>query len=250
VAEAFLLVVLCYGLSSGQQRDAILRCAQRNARAGAAMLVHAFQNFAAGETEAQALLAWLDGVISSGAEKEPGWLLAFEAALPKQSVALRERAVRVTERLYTSLRAQVSGADDAGLQAELAGLANNLGVRLSQLGRRAEALGPAEEAVALYRKLAARNAEAFEPDLAMSLGMLGQVLEENERRDQACSRFGEGVQVLSRRFLDLPDAFAPLMVVLVREYLRLAEALGHEPDHALLAPVIEVLERVSKEGQS
>ena len=42
---------------------------------------------------------------------------------------------------------------------------NNLGIRYSELGRRAEALAPTEEAVDIYRALAADN-PAFLPDLA------------------------------------------------------------------------------------
>ena len=42
---------------------------------------------------------------------------------------------------------------------------NNLGIRYSEVGRRQDALAPTEEAVRLYRDLAAAN-PAFLPDLA------------------------------------------------------------------------------------
>jgi hypothetical protein len=58
----------------------------------------------------------------------------------------------------------------------LAGSLNNLAIRLSEMGRRAEALAPAQEAVELRRTLAQRNPDAFQPDLAASLGMFGQIL--------------------------------------------------------------------------
>ncbi len=43
---------------------------------------------------------------------------------------------------------------------------NNLANTLSDLGRREEALAAAEEAVGLYRELAAARPDAFRPDLA------------------------------------------------------------------------------------
>ncbi len=48
---------------------------------------------------------------------------------------------------------------------------NNLGIRLSNLGRREQALQATEEAVELYRRLAAANPAAFEPDLAAPSGV-------------------------------------------------------------------------------
>src|SRR5207244_2003341 len=47
-----------------------------------------------------------------------------------------------------------------------------LGIRYSQLGRRQDALAPSEEAVTLYRELAAQN-PTFLPNLAGSLNNLG-----------------------------------------------------------------------------
>ena len=47
---------------------------------------------------------------------------------------------------------------------------------LSDLGRREEALQAADEAVGVYRQLAAQRPEAFSSDLARSLGAKGAVL--------------------------------------------------------------------------
>ena len=52
------------------------------------------------------------------------------------------------------------------MQASFATALNNLANRLSALGRREAALAAAEEAVGLYRELAAARPDAFRPDLA------------------------------------------------------------------------------------
>lgn len=83
---------------------------------------------------------------------------------------LPPRAAEVTLHLCTRLKAELEQGRDE-LKPEVARLANHLAVCLSALGRRADALAPAQEAVALYRALAQRNPDAFQPALAMSLGM-------------------------------------------------------------------------------
>ena len=49
---------------------------------------------------------------------------------------------------------------------------NNLAVRLGDLGRREDALAAIQEAVTIYRELAAARPDAFRPDLARSLNNL------------------------------------------------------------------------------
>jgi tetratricopeptide (TPR) repeat protein len=127
---------------------------------------------------------------------------------------------------------------------DLARSLNNLANRLSAVGRRAEALEPAREAVELRRALARAHPDAFNPDLARSLGVLALRLQENDRRDEALNSFAEGVRLLTPYFQALPEAHAPVMEWLVQEYLRLAQALGQEPDVALLGPVLEILQRL------
>src|ERR1035441_8772829 len=59
------------------------------------------------------------------------------------------------------------------VRPDLARSLDNLGVRFSALGRPAEALPVTEEAVALYRELAAASPDRYRPDLARSLANLG-----------------------------------------------------------------------------
>ncbi|MGH3570134.1 MAG: tetratricopeptide repeat protein, partial [Pseudonocardia sp.] len=54
-------------------------------------------------------------------------------------------------------------------EPDLASSLNNLSVMLSNLGRREDALTATTDAVEIYRRLAATNPAAFEPDLARGL---------------------------------------------------------------------------------
>ena len=78
---------------------------------------------------------------------------------------------------------------------DLAGALNNLGIRYSEVGRRHDALAPAEEAVQLYRDLAAAN-PAFLPDLAAALNNLGIRYSEVGRRQDALAPAEEAVHLL------------------------------------------------------
>jgi len=49
---------------------------------------------------------------------------------------------------------------------------------------------------------------------------------------------------MAPHFQAVPEAFAPLMRILVADYQRVASALGQTPDQPLLAPVLETLERI------
>jgi hypothetical protein len=60
---------------------------------------------------------------------------------------------------------------------------NNLGNGLSEVGQRKAALDVNREAVESYRALAAKNPDAFLPDLAMSLNNLGNRLSEVGQRE-------------------------------------------------------------------
>ncbi len=124
---------------------------------------------------------------------------------------------------------------------------NNLGNRLSDLGRREEALQAIDEAVGLYRLLAAQHPDAFLPDLVTSLGARGAVSQEMGDVAGAAASFRDGVECLKPLFLRWPDAFKPLMTSLVLDFVRICETAGLEADQSLLG---DVLSRLSdKKGQ-
>ena len=75
------------------------------------------------------------------------------------------------------------------------------------MGRRQDALAPTEEAVQLYRELAAAN-PAFLPDLASALNNLGIRYSEVGRRQDALPPTEEAVQ-LYRELAAANPAFLP-----------------------------------------
>ena len=120
---------------------------------------------------------------------------------------------------------------------------NNLSNRLSELSRHEAALASIEEAVAIRRSLAQARPDAFLPDLAASLGARGLILHEADAAAAAAS-FREGIETLRGPFLALPQAFASLMLALVRGYIDACEATGIAPDNGLLAPIAAMLHRL------
>ena len=115
---------------------------------------------------------------------------------------------------------------------------NNLGIRLSDPGRREEALQTTQEAVGLYRQLAAQRPDAFLPDLATSLGGKGAVLRAMGDTVGAVAAFQQGVECLKPSFLRLPRAFRPLMLRLVVDYIQACETARVEADSGLLEDII------------
>ncbi|SNR87970.1 tetratricopeptide repeat protein, partial [Puniceibacterium sediminis] len=77
------------------------------------------------------------------------------------------------------------------------------------LGRREDALGAAEEAVALYRDLAAARPEAFTPNLAASLNTLANHLSALGRREEALAAAEEAVALYRDLVAARPEAFTP-----------------------------------------
>lgn len=96
------------------------------------------------------------------------------SAAPRLAVA--ERIVEVTRRAA----AADAECGSESVRADLASALNNLGVRYSENSRRSEAVAPTEEAVKIYRGLAAVN-DAFLADLATALNNLGNLYSEHNR---------------------------------------------------------------------
>ena len=138
----------------------------------------------------------------------------------------------------------MEGETDPAVLGVRARILNNLSVRLSDLGRREEALAAIEEAVAVYRELAALRPDAFRPDLARSLAVLGNCLEAMGSLDQAIARDREAVAMLLPYLQRWPDSYAGLMRAICTGYLRRCEAAGVEPDAELLAPVVDAFQRL------
>jgi tetratricopeptide (TPR) repeat protein len=78
---------------------------------------------------------------------------------------------------------------------------------LSALGQREPALAATREAVDLYRTLATRNPDAFQPDLATSLNNLGVRLSALGQREPALAATREAVDLYRTLATRTPDAF-------------------------------------------
>ena len=128
--------------------------------------------------------------------------------MPEHSVRLAALAATLTSQQVTQYRADALGGEpDAA--SRLAGSLNNLSVRLADLGRREEALAAIQEAVAIYRELAAARPDAFRPDLASSLNNLSLRLADLGRREEALAAIQEAVAIYRELAAARPDVFRP-----------------------------------------
>ena len=128
-------------------------------------------------------------------------LARIAEALPYPSVAAAGAHLAVVLRIRRELPPGTSRADAARW-------AHLCGVLLSQAGRLADALPVTEEAVALYRELAAALPDRYNPDLARSLTDLGIRFSELGRRADALPVTEEAV-ALYRELAALPRRYNP-----------------------------------------
>ena len=167
-------------------------------------------------------------------------LREFDQLIPMDSVALRALNLRVAE--YCS---EAAPSDATGNPARRAHQRSVLALALANMGEREKALTAAQEAVTLYRALAAQRPDAFAQDLATSFAVLGVRLAEALQAQEAIAAFAEAVQTLTPMFVRYPVAIAPLMTQTLREYIRLCEDAGAEPDRVLLPPVLAVFDQLN-----
>jgi tetratricopeptide (TPR) repeat protein len=99
--------------------------------------------------------------------RDPALAVRIYELIPDRTVTLAAAAVAATELCLKVVR---GGTTDSDL--ERGSLLNNYSVRLVGMGDYKGALKAAQEAVWFYRTCATRNAETFEPYLAMSLTTL------------------------------------------------------------------------------
>ena len=92
---------------------------------------------------------------------------------------------------------------------DLAMLLNNLANMLSELGQREPALLAAQEAVDLYRELAAQRPDMFRPDLAGSLNNLANMLSALGQREPALLAAQEAVDLYRELAAQRPDVYRP-----------------------------------------
>lgn len=123
----------------------------------------------------------------------------------------------------------------------------NLANRLSALGRREDALKAAKEAVSLRRRLASERPDAFSHDVALSLSVMADRLEELDRLDEALPCDHEAIDFIGPYFVSKPMGYAQQMMPILKDYLRRCEAAGVEAEHHLLAPILEKAQALTGE---
>jgi tetratricopeptide (TPR) repeat protein len=138
---------------------------------------------------------------------QPGVAARLAGQMPKYSVRLAALAATLASQRVTQHRSDMDGRPDT--TSRLAVSLNDQSVRLGDLGRREEALAAIEEAVVIYRELAAARLDAFDPSLAMSLDNLSNSLANLGRREDALAAGQEAVAIYRVLAAASPDAYGP-----------------------------------------
>jgi hypothetical protein len=121
---------------------------------------------------------------------------------------------------------------------------------LNQLGRSREALTAAGEAVAIYRDLASQRPDAFRPDLAISLSAYANCLDALGWSGKAIAADVTAIVTLSPAFVARPAVLRYWMLQIVRQYYHLCERLGVAVDEALLAPIVDALQKLDSANRN
>jgi hypothetical protein len=168
IGEAFLLQVMHeHRLFPKTQAAIVERAFRRVGTKVFRVLVRTAQDHASGEP-GHPSVGWIGHLIQCANNSD---LIALAPELPESTLALREIATSATERIVATLR-----NTDAVLLPDYASGLNNLAIRLGKLGRYEAALEKAEEALTIYRELAARHPDAYRQHLAPSLNTVANAL--------------------------------------------------------------------------
>jgi tetratricopeptide (TPR) repeat protein len=175
------------------------------------------------QTEPQVGMLLADGLANAPATLHD--LVRIAETMPYPSVAVAGAQLAVTLRIRSELPPHISSQTTARW-------ADRCGVLLSQAGRPAEAIPHTQEAVALYRELAAATPDQYHPDLAQTLSNLGVRFSELGRPAEALPRTQEAVVIYRELAAATPDKYRPDLArslsnlgVWLRELRRPVEAL-------------------------
>ena len=160
-------------------------------------------------------------------------------------VGLRDEGLEMTKEA-TDIYRKLATANPDVFEPYLAISLSNLATRFRHFKLHDEALDIAGEAIDIRRKLAAVDPDAFEPDLANSLTILHLCHKIKGQLGEALEAITEALCILKPFFLKLPQAFADLMDLIVREYQDCIEKLEKEPDMELLGPMVAVLQQLNQ----
>ncbi len=129
----------------------------------------------------------------------------FSSALPEQTTALRAFAVAVETQHLRSDSGDMSPESRAAIL-------NNLGGRHYDLGNRDHAMQATQEAVDIRRELAHKNPDAFNPDLAMSLSVIGDCHSALQDWQSTEDAYLEAAKILRPYFEKYMDRYGGLWI--------------------------------------
>ncbi len=141
---------------------------------------------------------------------------------------------------------QLSKTNPDAFLPNLAGSLNNLADRLADLGRSEEALAMTQEAVRIYEGLAQARPDAILPELANSYGARGAIFGSMGRHAEATAMFAQGIRTITPLFQKSPAAFHQLIRNLSKDYRTAIQQAQIPPDESLLAPIVEVLDKLKR----
>ena len=98
-----------------------------------------------------------------------------------------------------------------------------------------------------YRQLAAAQPEAFLPDLARSLWVLGDILRALDRSSEAATLLAEALAILVPLVEALREAFLDQYSGTAKSYIECCMEAGVEPDAGLPEPLMQLMERMQAE---
>jgi tetratricopeptide (TPR) repeat protein len=129
----------------------------------------------------------------------------ISALCPEQTLSLAEIKAVAKDIIVTHIKSLPDVQSEEG-RARLAKEQANYGVALSHLGKREAALAATQEAVEIYRTLAAERPDAFLPYLATSLNNLGGTLTHLGKREAALAVTQEAVAIRRTLAAARPEA--------------------------------------------
>jgi tetratricopeptide (TPR) repeat protein len=150
-------------------------------------------------------------------------LTAIFNAIPYPTVILAPAAATLARQILGLLRADSEPAVRAYWLSVL-------GIRFWALGRPADALPVTEEAVVMYRGLAAASPDRYRPDLATSLSNLGAIFSELGRPADALPVAEEAVTICRELAAARPDRYRPDLATSLINLGVFFSALGRPAD--------------------
>ena len=109
-------------------------------------------------------------------------------------------------------------------------------------------LAAAQEAVELYKALAATRPDVFKPELAKSFIILALQYERIGHLTYAYQFAHEAIITLKTSFQKRPLAHQKLMVTILQNYTRQCQAAGISVDEGLINPLQNVLQKLETHG--